>query len=334
MITLGIETSCDETACAVIQDGIIRSNEIFSQIAIHAPYGGVVPEIASRNHVLKIRPIVDHALTHASIRMSDVDAIGVTVGPGLVGSLLVGAMFAKTLAYVHHKKIVPINHIEGHLLAVFLESTDIAFPFIGLVVSGGHTHLYMAKNFGNYTCLGRTRDDAAGEAFDKISKYLGLGYPGGPIISSLAEGGNHNFVKFPRGLAHDKSYDFSFSGLKTSFVNYAKKNDRDIQTNRTDVLASFEEAIADSLVTKSLAACHDHGINQLVIAGGVACNKRLRHKATTLGAKDGVRVFFPSPILCTDNAAMIAYVAEQTIMADNNRPWDSLDIDVKTNMKL
>jgi N6-L-threonylcarbamoyladenine synthase len=306
MIILGIETSCDETSASIVKDDKILSNIISSQIDIHKKYGGIVPEIASRKHIEAILPVIKKALKIANISLNDVEGIAVTEGPGLVGSLLVGISVAKGIAYARNIPFIGINHLEGHLLAIFLEDREIDFPYIGLVVSGGHTSLYLVKNFGDYQLLGDTRDDAAGEAFDKIAKFLNLGYPGGVIIDKLSKGGDYNKVKFPRAIISNESFEFSFSGLKTSFIEFMRRNKGEgIELN--DILASFQEAIVDVLTLKTFKAASNFRINRVVICGGVASNTRLRENMINKGEELGINVHIPSPILCTDNAAMIAF---------------------------
>jgi N6-L-threonylcarbamoyladenine synthase len=323
-LTLGIETSCDETAAAVVEDGRrVRSSVIASQDAIHAPYGGVVPELASRRHVEAIWPVVHDALSRAGVTLTDLDGIATTSGPGLIGSLLVGLSFGKALAFVLGIPVVGVNHLEGHLFAALLEHDTLAFPFTGLVASGGHTHLYLAAAPGVYRVLGRTRDDAAGEAFDKVAKLLGLGYPGGPAVEERARKGDPTRVRFPRPMPQRGSYDFSFSGLKTAVVNFmseardSSRRGADAGGRRPggstldpalvdDVCASFQEAVVETLVRTTVAAARTSGSHRIVLAGGVACNARLRSVLTERAAGEGLEVYYPSPRLCTDNAAMIA----------------------------
>ncbi|HWQ70623.1 MAG TPA: tRNA (adenosine(37)-N6)-threonylcarbamoyltransferase complex transferase subunit TsaD [Patescibacteria group bacterium] len=319
-LTLGIETSCDETAAAILEDGrSIRSSVVASQDLLHAPYGGVVPELASRRHIEAIWPVVQEALTRAEVSLGDLDGIAATSGPGLIGSLLVGLCFGKALAFACNIPLVGVNHLEGHLYAALLEHDDLSFPFTGLVASGGHTHLYLATAPGEYRLLGRTRDDAAGEAFDKVAKFLCLGYPGGPLIEKWARKGDPNVVRFPRSIPPRGSYDFSFSGLKTAVVNYAKGLGYRVQGSGgppqpptldpalvADICAGFQEAVVDVLVRVSLAAAKASPSRRLVLAGGVACNGRLRSVFAERATGEGVQVYYPTPSLCTDNAAMIA----------------------------
>jgi N6-L-threonylcarbamoyladenine synthase len=310
MIVLGIESSCDDTSAAVVKDGKkILSNVVSSQIDFHKKYGGVVPEIASRKHVESILPVIKEALESAKLTLDDIEGIAVTRGPGLVGSLLIGISVAKSISYVKKLPLIGINHIEGHLNAIFLEEEDVQFPFIGLVVSGGHTNLYLVKAIGNYTFLGQTRDDAAGEAFDKVAKLLGLGYPGGVIIDKMAKEGNASAIKFPRAMLSNDSLDFSFSGVKTAVLHYVKRQGGEISNNHIkDIVASFQEAVVDVLVTKLLKAARQHEVDRVVLAGGVAANTRLREKLLAQSEEENVRVSVPSPQLCTDNAAMIAAI--------------------------
>lgn len=308
MIVLGIESSCDETAAAVVKDGKkILSNVVSSQVDFHKKYGGVVPEIASRKHVESIVPVIKESLEEAELTLDEIEGIAVTQGPGLVGSLLIGISVAKSIAYVKNLPLIGINHLEGHLLAIFLEEADLKFPFIGLVVSGGHTNLYYVETMGNYKFLGQTRDDAAGEAFDKVAKLLGLGYPGGVIIDKMAKEGNASAINFPRAIIAKDSFDFSFSGVKTAVLRYVKRQETDINNGHIkDIVASFQEAVVDVLMTKVLLAAKRCKADRVVLAGGVAANTRLREKMVAQAAIEDIRVFVPSPHLCTDNAAMIA----------------------------
>ncbi len=309
-VILAIESSCDETAAAVVVDGKkILSNVINSQVRLHAKYGGVVPELASRRHIETISYVVTEALEVSNMTLDDITTVAVTKGPGLIGSLLVGISFAKSVAYSKNIPLIGVNHLKGHIYAAQLEN-DVAYPYISLLVSGGHTELYIVKNHNDFTLLGRTRDDAAGEAFDKVSKLVGLGYPGGVVIDKMSKSGDETFHKFPRAMLNKGSFDFSFSGLKTSFRNYViDKPDDFLESRMNDIVASFQEAIVDVLVFKSFRALKKYGIKNLVISGGVAANSRLREKALAEGKKHGVEVTIPSKILCTDNAAMIAAAA-------------------------
>jgi N6-L-threonylcarbamoyladenine synthase len=325
VIVLGIESSCDETAAAVVEDGQrILSSVVSSQVAIHRPYGGVVPELASRQHVKAIIPVISAALERADTEMSLVDAIAVTQGPGLVGSLLVGIGVAKGLAYATGKPLVAVNHLEGHIQAGFMKETNPSFPVVALVVSGGHTNLYLVEDYGSISLLGRTRDDAAGEAFDKVAKFLNLGYPGGVVIDSLARRGNPQAIYFPRAYLEKNSLDFSFSGIKTAVVNFVRKYADSNQTIEAatpgvsgvsaeklplplaDIVASFQEAVVEVLVEKICTAAKTFKVRQVVVAGGVAANSRLRQRLLEEVAGLGFSLNLPEPELCTDNAAMIA----------------------------
>ena len=312
MIVLGIESSCDETAAAVVENGKnILSNVVSSQVAFHRKYGGVVPEIASRKHVETIVPVIRESLDEAGLTLNEIEGIAVTRGPGLVGSLLIGISLAKSIAYVKNLPLIGVNHLEGHLNAVFLEEKDLEFPFVGLVVSGGHTNLYHVKARGDYIFLGQTRDDAAGEAFDKVAKLLGLGYPGGVIIDKMAKEGNAAAINFPRALIAKDSFDFSFSGIKTAVLHYVKRQEGKIDDgHKNDIVASFQEAVIDVLVTKVIRAAKKCKVDKVSLAGGVAANTRLREKIAEKAGKGDIRVFIPSPHLCTDNAAMIAAVGD------------------------
>ncbi len=302
MLILGMDTSCDDTAAAVVRDGIeIISDVVSNQNEIHEKYGGIVPELASRRHVEMITPVVNEALANAKVDIKEIDAIAVTHGPGLIGSLLVGVCFAKSLSYVHKIPIVAVNHLEGHICSYFLESNP-EFPFLALVVSGGHTSIYKVKGFGSYSEIGRTRDDAAGEAYDKVAKLLGFGYPGGPVIDELASKGNPQSIQFPRSFLKD-SYDFSFSGLKTAVLHYVRKNP---EARKEDIAAGFQAAVIDVLVGRSIEVAKKYGISRITLSGGVAANKGLRNNMVENALKEGIGVFLPSNSLCTDNAAMIA----------------------------
>ncbi len=327
MLLLAIESSCDETAAAVVQDGrTILSNVISTQEAVHAAYGGVVPEIASRKHLEVITPVLEEALRSASVTLEQIEGIAVTQGPGLAGSLLVGISAAKAIAYARRLPLAGIHHIEGHLFAVFLEK-PVDFPFIALVVSGGHTHLYRVDGVGSYRTLGQTRDDAAGEAFDKVAKILGLPYPGGSVIDRLASQGDPMSVRLPRPLLRDGSCNFSFSGLKTAVLQYVGKNpDTSEGKPLSDLCASFQAAVCEVLVEKTRAAILDTGVMRLVVAGGVACNSGLRSAMNVMAAETGVALSFPSPILCTDNGAMIAVPADYYL---RNGMESGLELDAK-----
>lgn len=310
-LTLAIETSCDETSAAVVADGrTILANIISSQVPTHQKFGGVVPEIASRKHIEHVIPVVDQALAAAGITLPDIDAIGVTYGPGLVGALLVGVATAKALAFALNKPLIGVNHLEGHIFANFLAHRDLKPPFVALVVSGGHTSLIHLKDYNDLVLLGQTRDDAAGEAFDKIARVMNFPYPGGPHIDKAAQTGNPQAIAFPRafaGQAGENKFAFSFSGLKSAVLNYLNSA---AQRNETvsipDVAACFQAAVVDVLVMKALAAAEHAGVSQLVLAGGVAANSSLKAELTAAAAKQGLTLFYPQPVLCTDNAAMIA----------------------------
>ncbi|WP_242340654.1 tRNA (adenosine(37)-N6)-threonylcarbamoyltransferase complex transferase subunit TsaD [Anaeromyxobacter sp. SG66] len=308
MKILAIETSCDETAAAVVEDGRrALADVVATQIEIHRRWGGVVPELASRNHVVQVMPVVDEALSRAGVGPDGIDAIAVTSGPGLVGALLVGVQAAKALALAWQKPLVRVNHLEGHLVAAFLSETPPAFPYLGLVVSGGHTSLYAAERFGAYRLLGQTRDDAAGEAFDKGAKLLGLPYPGGIAIDRLAREGDAHAIRFPKAIVKGSELDFSFSGLKTSLLHHVKKHGVPEGRGLADLCASYQEAIVRALVEKAFRAARRLQFDRLVLAGGVAANSRLRAAVSEKAAEyEGMEVFLPAPRLCTDNAAMIA----------------------------
>ncbi len=308
MKVLGIETSCDETAAAVVEDGRrALSDVVATQIDIHRRWGGVVPELASRNHVVQVMPVVDEALSRAGVGPEGLDAIAVTSGPGLVGALLVGVQVAKALAASWQKPLVRVNHLEGHLVAAFLGERPPAFPFLGLVVSGGHTSLYAARAFGDYALLGQTRDDAAGEAFDKGAKLLGLPYPGGVAIDRLAREGDPSALRFPKAIVKGADLDFSFSGLKTALLHHVRKHGVPEAKGLADLCASYQEAIVRALVEKAFRAARRLQFERLVLAGGVAANGRLRQAVVERAAEyEGMEVFLPPPRLCTDNAAMIA----------------------------
>lgn len=308
---LAIESSCDETAAAVVKNGReVLSNVISSQIALHTLYGGVVPEIASRKHIEKINQVIDEALTEAKVDFDTIDAIAVTYGPGLVGALLVGVSAAKALAFALKKPLIGVHHIEGHISANFIENKELEPPFICLVVSGGHSHLVKVKDYGEYEILGRTRDDAAGEAFDKVARAIGLGYPGGPKIDKVSREGNPEAIHFPRAKVGESEYDFSFSGLKSAVLNYLNSCQmKGEEINQADVAASFQKAVVDVLVDHSLNAVKKYEFDTFAIAGGVASNSHLREALEEACAKNGIQFYHPSPIYCTDNAAMIGVAA-------------------------
>lgn len=307
VLILAIESSCDETAAAVVRNGReVLSNIISSQIELHTLYGGVVPEIASRKHIEKINQVIEEALAKAGTALEHITAIAVTYGPGLVGALLVGVSAAKAISFATGKPLVGVHHIEGHISANFIENKDLEPPFICLVVSGGHTHLVVVHDYGTYEIIGCTRDDAAGEAFDKVARAIGLGYPGGPKIDRISQEGNPDAVHFPRAKVDGASYDFSFSGLKSAVLNYLNSCEmKGIAINRADVAASFQKAVTDVLVEHALHAVQEYGFQKFAIAGGVASNSALRAAFETECAKKNIRFYHPSPILCTDNAAMI-----------------------------
>jgi len=340
-IILGIDTSCDDTAAAVVENGTrILSNIVSNQTEIHKKYGGIVPELASRRHIEMIWPVVDEALKAAGIKLDDLSGVAVCHGPGLIGSLLVGCSFAKTLCYSKSIPLLSVNHLEGHIFSAFLEESKPSFPFLALIVSGGHTCLYRVDGFGTYRELGRTRDDAAGEAYDKISKLLGLGYPGGPIIEKLAQDGNPRAIDFPRAYLPE-SFDFSFSGLKTSVLNFVKRNNLSVTgkdlshvTNHAllnDIAASFQASVIDVLVKKTEWAIKKESIQQIVLTGGVAANRELRKRMKETGDERGAEIFIPSISLCTDNAAMIASAGYYHLEAGN---IVGLDLNPKAYMPL
>ncbi len=313
---LAVESSCDETAIAVVEDGrIVRANAIASQIDVHALYGGVVPEIASRMHVEAIDPLLDCALEEAQVTIDDIDAVAVTYGPGLVGALLTGVSWAKSLAYARSLPIIPVNHIEGHVSANYVAHPDLEPPFVCLVASGGHSHIVSVEHYGSYRLLGQTTDDAAGEAFDKVARVLDIPYPGGPLLDKLADTGDDHAYKFPRPHTEGK-YDFSFSGLKTAVINQAhhlRQSGQEIVAK--DFAASFRRSVVDLLVDKTLLAARDTGARKLAVAGGVAANSLLRSELERRGTAAGLQVFMPPKKLCTDNAVMIGAAGFYTLMA-------------------
>lgn len=330
---LAIESSCDETAASVVINGRnIISNVINSQIKIHTEYGGVVPEIASRKHMENIVNVVDDALKEADMTLNDLDAIAVTNGPGLVGALLVGVSFAKTLAWSINKPLIPVNHIEGHICANYPENKDLEPPFVILVISGGHTYLAICSEYGKYEIVGQTRDDAAGEAFDKVARAIGLGYPGGPKVDKLSKSGNPDAFDFPIAHIADAPFDFSYSGVKSAVLNQlntAKMNGMEI--NSADVAASFQKAIIGSTVPKAIALCKEKNINKLAIAGGVASNSALREALQSACDKEGIQFCSPSPVMCTDNAAMIGAAAYYKYL---NNEFSGLDLNAIPNLSL
>lgn len=333
VIILAMESSCDETAAAVVKNGrVVLSNVISSQIDLHTLYGGVVPEIASRKHMEQINQVVNQALNEANVSLDDITAIAVTYGPGLVGALLVGVSHAKALAYAAGKPLIGVHHIEGHISANYIENSDLEPPFGCLVVSGGHTHLVNVKDYGKYEILGKTRDDAAGEAFDKVARAVGLGYPGGPKIDKLAKEGNPDAIEFPRAKISDSQYDFSFSGIKSAVLNYINHCEmKNEECNKADLVASFQKAVVDVLVDHAMQATQEYGFEKLTIAGGVASNSALRAAMKEACDNKGIKFYHPSPILCTDNAAMIGAAAYYEYLAGN---FAELDLNAVPNLKL
>ena len=330
---LAIESSCDETAAAVVVNGReVKSNVISSQIDLHTLYGGVVPEIASRKHIEKIDQVIAEAMEEAKVTWDDLDAIGVTYGPGLVGALLVGVAEAKAISYARKLPLIPVHHIEGHISANYIENKELEPPFLCLVVSGGHTHLVKVTDYGKYEILGRTRDDAAGEAFDKVARAIGLGYPGGPKIEKVAKEGNPQAIAFPRGKVGDGVYDFSFSGLKSAVLNYLNGCKMKGETIvEADVAASFQKAVTDVLVGHAMDALDEYHMDKFAIAGGVASNGTIRQAMEEACREKGVKFYHPSPILCTDNAAMIGAAAYYDFLAGNRA---GLDLNAIPNLKL
>lgn len=330
---LAIESSCDETAAAVVVNGReVRSNIISSQIDLHTLYGGVVPEIASRKHIEKINQVIEQALAEAKTALNEIDAIGVTYGPGLVGALLVGVAEAKAISYAADIPLVGVHHIEGHISANYIENKELKPPFLCLVVSGGHTHLVKVLDYGIYEILGKTRDDAAGEAFDKVARAIGLGYPGGPKIEKVSHSGNPHAIEFPRAKIEDGPYDFSFSGLKSAVLNYLNGcRMKEIPIIQADVAASFQKAVTDVLIGNAMKALDEFGMDQFAIAGGVASNGTLREGMREACDKKGVAFYHPSPVYCTDNAAMIGVAAYYDFI---NGKRDGLDLNAVPNLKL
>jgi len=330
---LAIESSCDETAAAVVVNGReVLSNIISSQIDLHKLYGGVVPEIASRKHIENIDWVIESAMKEADVTFDDIDAIGVTYGPGLVGALLVGLAEAKALAYAVNKPLVGVHHIEGHISANYIQNKDFKPPYVALVVSGGHSHLVYVKDYGEYEIMGRTRDDAAGEAYDKTARALGMGYPGGPKIDKAAKLGDPDAVVFPRAFLEDDSYDFSFSGLKSAVLNYINKcNMTGQEIVKEDVAASFQKSVVDVLVTKAIRAAKEKGVSTIALAGGVASNTALREAMIAACEKEGFGISIPDPILCTDNAAMIGSAAYYEYIKGVR---DGLDLNANPGLKL
>ena len=332
-LILAIESSCDETAASVVKNGrTILSNVISSQIELHKLYGGVVPEIASRKHIEKINQVIEEALKEADVTLDDLDAIGVTYGPGLVGALLVGVAEAKAIAYAKKLPLVGVHHIEGHVSANYIEHPDLEPPFLCLIVSGGHTHLVIVKDYGEFEILGRTRDDAAGEAFDKVARAIGLGYPGGPKIEKVSHEGNPHAMEFPRAKIADGPYDFSFSGVKSAVLNYINGcKMKGIEYNRADIAASFQKAVTDVLVDNAMHAVKEYGLNKFAIAGGVASNSSLRAAMKQACEKNEIEFYYPSPIFCTDNAAMIGVAAYYEYINGTRHGWD---LNAVPNLKL
>lgn len=324
ILILGLESSCDETAASVIKNGrTVLSNVISSQIDIHKEYGGVVPEIASRKHIERINTVIEEALKEANVILKDLDAIGVTYGPGLVGALLVGVAEAKAICFAADIPLVGVHHIEGHVSANYIENPDLEPPFLCLIVSGGHTHLVVVKDYGEFEILGRTRDDAAGEAFDKVARAIGLGYPGGPKIDRISREGNPDAIVFPKTRIEDAPYDFSFSGLKSAVLNYINKaNMMQEDFNRADLAASFQKNVVDTLTEKTIHAAKELHINKVAIAGGVASNSALRNRMEAVCREEGIHFYHPSPIFCTDNGAMIGVAAYYEFIKGTRHGWD------------
>lgn len=333
VLILAIESSCDETAAAVVKNGReVLSNIIFSQIELHKLYGGVVPEIASRKHIEKINQVIEEALQEANVTLKDIDAIAVTYGPGLVGALLVGVSAAKAISFATGIPLVGVHHIEGHISANYIENKELEPPFACLVVSGGHTHLVVVKDYGQYEILGKTRDDAAGEAFDKVARAIGLGYPGGPKIDKLSNEGNPDAIHFPRAKVVDSEYDFSFSGLKSAVLNYLNSCEmKGEEINRADVAASFQKAVVDVLVEHAMHAVKEYGFHKFAIAGGVASNAHLREAFEEACKREQITFYHPSPIYCTDNAAMIGVAGYYEYIAGTR---SGLDLNAVPGLRL
>ncbi len=333
VLILAIESSCDETAASVVKNGReVLSNVISSQIDLHTQFGGVVPEIASRKHIEKINQVITQALEDAKVTLEEITAIGVTYGPGLVGALLVGVAEAKAIAYAAKKPLVGVHHIEGHVSANYIEHPDLEPPFVCLIVSGGHTHLVIVKDYGQFEIIGRTRDDAAGEAFDKVARAVGLGYPGGPKVDQAAKAGNKHAIEFPRAKVEGAPFDFSFSGLKSAvlnYINHAKMTGEEIPV--PDLAASFQNAVVEALVSRAVLAAKEYGYDKLAIAGGVASNSALREAMQAACDKEGIRFYHPSPIYCTDNAAMIGTAAYYEYRNGTRHGWD---LNAVPNLKL
>lgn len=333
ILILAIESSCDETAASVVKNGrTVLSNVISSQIELHKLYGGVVPEIASRKHIEKINQVIEEALSQAKVTLDDMDAIGVTYGPGLVGALLVGVAEAKAISYAKKLPLVGVHHIEGHVSANYIEHSDLEPPFMCLVVSGGHTHLVIVKDYGEFEILGRTRDDAAGEAFDKVARAIGLGYPGGPKIDKLSKEGNPDAIAFPKAKLENGSYDFSFSGVKSAVLNYINRcRMQGEEICEADIAASFQKAVVDTLTEKAVKAAKEYKMDKLAIAGGVASNGNLREAMKCACDKEGIQFYYPSPVFCTDNAAMIGVAAYYEYKKGTRH---GLDLNAVPNLKL
>lgn len=336
MLVLGLETSCDETAAAVLKDGdTLLSNIINDQIEIHSEYGGIVPELAGRSHNERVHRVITQAVQEAGVQLRDIDLIAVTMGPGLIGSLLVGLNTAKGLSYGLKTPMIGVNHLEGHLLAIFLQK-KIQFPFIALIVSGGHTDLYRVSDFGQYKLLGRTRDDAAGESFDKVGKMLGLPYPGGPAIEKLARNGNGKAHIFPRAYLEKGSLDFSFSGLKTSVRTFLNQREQDARITLTDedISAGFQDAVLEVLVNKLISACKRENLSRIVVTGGVASNSALRMAVQKEAQCWGFEASFPDPVFCTDNAAMIACAGYHKFIRNQSSSTDFKELDAKASLSV
>ena len=332
-LILAIESSCDETSAAIVKDGrTVLSNVISSQIDIHKKFGGVVPEVASRNHILNISSVVREAMEEARVDYSDLSAVAVTYGPGLIGALLVGVSYAKGIASAHKLPLVPVNHIHGHIAANYITHEELKPPFVCLVASGGHSHILYVKDYMEFEILGRTRDDAAGEAFDKIARVIGLGYPGGPKIEALAKEGNPEAMKFPRVEFSDAPYDFSFSGVKTSVINFLHNAEqKGLAVNNADIAASFQTALTDVLVAHTLRAALDKGVKNVAIAGGVSANGALREAFSRACDENDLKLYYPRPVLCTDNAAMIGCAGYYKFLKGE---FASSDLNAVANLKL
>jgi N6-L-threonylcarbamoyladenine synthase len=332
VIVLGIETSCDETGVAVVEDNRVRANVLASQTDLHARFGGVVPELAARQHMVSLNILLTQALSDAGLGLRDIEGVAVTTGPGLIGALLVGVASAKALASVLDVPLIGVNHLEGHVEAAFLERPDLTTPLMALIVSGGHTMITLVPERGRFEILGQTIDDAAGEAFDKIARYIGLGFPGGPEIDRLATQGNPDAYRFPRAKINDDDYDFSYSGLKTAVIRWIReRQDAGDEIDAADLAASFQEAVVDVQVAKTMRAAEEHAVKTVVIAGGVAANSRLRERMRAEGELRGIEVVSPSLLLCTDNGAMIAAAGLRRLAAGERTP---LDVSASPNLSL